>query len=230
MNSLLRSALAGLTVVLIAPAVLAKPGHLVPTNLALTFKSRQTRFVSRGGVKLEGALQDFKLDVTGAHCLDVGASTGGFTDCLLQYGAAHVHGIDVGRGQLHMRLRGHSRVTFQEGVNARYLSPADVPGPFDLITVDLAFISLTRVLPVLASLLKPRSGRLLALVKPQFEVGPEAIGRRGIVKDAKAHEQALRKVTASMRKHGLVKIESARSHITGTDGNVEFFLLAKPKP
>ena len=104
-------------------AVLAKPGHLVPTNLALTFKSRQTRFVSRGGVKLEGALQDFKLDVTGAHCLDVGASTGGFTDCLLQYGAAHVHGIDVGRGQLHMRLRGHSRVTFQEGVNARYLSP-----------------------------------------------------------------------------------------------------------
>ncbi len=208
---------------------LTKPGHLVPADLPLTLRPVTTRYVSRGGDKLAGALQDFRLAVDGWRCLDIGSSTGGFTDCLLQHGAASVHCVDVGRGQLHMRLRSDPRVVLAEGVNARYLRPSDLPGPFDLVTIDVSFISLTKILPVCAPLLKERTGRVLALIKPQFEVGPAAIGRGGIVRDAKAQEAAVKKVIATLKANSLVRLGVRRSRLTGADGNVEFFLLAKGK-
>lgn len=213
-----------------AGKVLSKPGHLVKSDIPLDRKSSLARYVSRGGEKLEGALREFGLEVAGWQCLDIGSSTGGFTDCLLQHGAAGVYCVDVGKGQLHMRLRNDPRVTVNEGVNARYLKPADVPGPFDLVVVDVAFISLTKLLPVIAPVLKERTGRLLALIKPQFEVGPAAIGRGGIVRDPKDRDEAVRSVVGRLKEHGLVKLGLARSRLTGADGNVEFFLLAKRLP
>jgi len=207
--------------------LLSKPGHLVRDTISLTLRKRQARYVGRGGDKLEGALKDFWLEVEGWACLDVGSSTGGFTDCLLQHGAAHVHCVDVGRGQLHQRLRQDPRVTVLEGVNARYLTPGDLPGPFDLVCVDLAFISLTKVLPALAPLIRVRQGRLLALIKPQFELGPAFIGKGGIVRDPKAQDAAVKSVTAALKTTGLSKLDVQRSRLTGADGNVEFFLLAK---
>jgi 23S rRNA (cytidine1920-2'-O)/16S rRNA (cytidine1409-2'-O)-methyltransferase len=208
---------------------LTKPGHLVPEDLPLTLKPATTRYVSRGGDKMAGALQDFKLSVAGWRCLDLGSSTGGFTDCLLQNGAVNLHCIDVGRGQLHQRLRSDARVTLREGVNARYLKPTDLPGPFDLVVIDVSFISLTKILPAVAPFVKERNGRVLALIKPQFEVGPAAIGKGGIVRDAKAQEGAIKSVVASLKPNGLLKLGVHRSRLTGADGNVEFFLLAKRK-
>jgi 23S rRNA (cytidine1920-2'-O)/16S rRNA (cytidine1409-2'-O)-methyltransferase len=209
---------------------LTKPGHLVPKDIPLAVNSRHARFVSRGGDKLEGALADFHLNVEGWKCLDLGSSTGGFSDCLLQHGAASMVGVDVGKGQLHMNLRNDPRMTVLEGVNARYLRAQDLPGPFDLVVMDLSFISLTKVLPVVPLFLKQRSGRMLALIKPQFEVGPAAIGKGGIVRDPKAQEGAVKTVTACLKDHGLVKLGVERSRLTGADGNVEFFVLAKREP
>jgi 23S rRNA (cytidine1920-2'-O)/16S rRNA (cytidine1409-2'-O)-methyltransferase len=206
---------------------LSKPGQLVKMDVVVERFSRRTKYVGRGGDKLEGALRDFHLAVEGWSCLDVGSSTGGFTDCLLQQGAARVTCIDVGRGQLHVKLRTDPRVTVKEGVNARYLRPADLPGPFDLAVVDVSFISLTKVLPAVAPLVRERTGRILALIKPQFEVGPAAIGRGGIVRDPKAQENAVRHVSKRLDDLGLEKLGVHRSHLTGGDGNVEFFLLAK---
>lgn len=207
--------------------LLTKPGHLVDPHLPLSHKSRRTRFVGRGGYKLEGALRDFQLDVHGWNCLDLGSSTGGFTDCLLQQGAAHVWCVDVGKGQLHIRLRTDARVTVQEGVNARNLKPGDFPEPFDLAVIDVAFISLTKILPAAAALIKARTGLILALIKPQFEVGPAAIGKGGIVKDKQARDDAILHVVESLDGCGLRKLGVKPSCITGTDGNLEFFLLAE---
>jgi 23S rRNA (cytidine1920-2'-O)/16S rRNA (cytidine1409-2'-O)-methyltransferase len=205
---------------------LNKPGHLVFKDIPLAVNSRHLRYVSRGGDKLEGALADFHLNVDGWKCLDLGSSTGGFTDCLLQHGASQVVGVDVGKGQMHMNLRNDPRVILLEGVNARYLRAADVPGPFDLVVVDASFISLTKIIPVIPPLMKERQGRLMALIKPQFEVGPAAIGKGGIVRDPKAQEGAVKTVTAALKEHGLAKLGVERSHLTGADGNVEFFVLA----
>ncbi|NTV53352.1 MAG: TlyA family RNA methyltransferase [Candidatus Firestonebacteria bacterium] len=206
---------------------LTKPGHLVPKDIDLAVNSRHARFVSRGGDKLEGALADFHVTVDGFKCLDLGSSTGGFTDCLLQHGAAAIVGVDVGKGQLHQNLRNDPRVTVLEGVNARYLRAQDFPGPFDLVVADVSFISLTKIIPVVPLFLKVRSGRFLALIKPQFEVGPAAIGKGGIVRDPKAQEGAVKNVTACLKDNGLVKLGVERSHLTGADGNVEFFVFAK---
>jgi 23S rRNA (cytidine1920-2'-O)/16S rRNA (cytidine1409-2'-O)-methyltransferase len=209
---------------------LTKPGHLVPVDIEVSVNSRHARYVSRGGDKLEGALADFHVSVEGCRCLDLGSSTGGFTDCLLQHGAAAVVGVDVGKGQLHQNVRNDPRVTVLEGVNARYLRAQDLSGPFDLVVVDVSFISLTKIIPVVPPFLKERSGRLLALIKPQFEVGPAAIGKGGIVRDPKAQEGAVKTVSASLKEHGLAKLGVERSHLTGADGNVEFFVLAKREP
>ncbi len=199
---------------------LSKPGQLLRRDAVLERFSRRTKYVGRGGDKLEGALHDFHLAVEGWSCLDVGSSTGGFTDCLLQQGAAHVTCVDVGRGQLHVKLRNDPRVTVHEGVNARYLKPPDLPGPFDLAVVDVSFISLTKVLPAVAPLVRERTGRVLALIKPQFEVGPAAIGRGGIVRDPKARESAVRHVGRRLADLGLEKLGVRRSRLTGGDGNV----------
>ncbi len=207
--------------------LLSKPGHLVERTIALSHKSRRPRYVGRGGYKLAGALKDFRLDVEGFACLDVGSSTGGFTDCLLQQGAARVCCVDVGKGQLDYWLRQDERIIVREGVNARYLKPADFSELFDLAVIDVSFISLVKILPAVSPLVKPRHGKILALIKPQFEVGPAAIGRGGIVKDKQARDTAIQHVLEALTGIGLTRQGVKSSCLKGTDGNQEYFLLAE---
>jgi len=189
----------------------------------------ESRYVSRGGLKLEGALRSAGLDVRGWTCLDVGQSTGGFTDCLLQQGAARVVGVDVGHGQLHARLRADARVTALEKLNARELRAEQVGCDFDLVTGDLSFISLTLVLPALAPLLKP-GGQLLMLAKPQFELQPAQIGRGGLVRDSALYAQVEQRLRSACAALGLPVTGWYDSAITGGDGNREFFLYAQRSP
>jgi 23S rRNA (cytidine1920-2'-O)/16S rRNA (cytidine1409-2'-O)-methyltransferase len=179
------------------------------------------KFVSRGGLKLEGALDAFGLDVTNWNCADIGASTGGFTDCLLQRGAARVHCFDVGTNQLAWKLRSDPRVISREQFNARQLTPSDVGGPVDLAVMDLSFISLTKVLPAVFTILRP-GGNVVCLVKPQFESEREDVGKGGIVRDPAVWAAAVEKIrlftlAAGNHWHGVVD-----SPITGTDGNHEY--------
>ena len=205
----------------------AKNGDVLPAQVQLQLlDTAESRYVSRGGLKLEGALRAAGLDATGWTCLDVGQSTGGFTDCLLQHGAARVTGVDVGHGQLHPRLRQEPRVLALEKLNARELTTQQVGGDFDLVTGDLSFISLTLVLPALAPLLK-RGGHLLMLAKPQFELQPGQVGKGGVVRDAALYplvEQRLRNCCAEL---GLQVQGWYDSPIAGGDGNREFFLHAQ---
>lgn len=205
----------------------AKNGDELPDAAQVELlDTAEARYVSRGGLKLEGALRAAGLDVRGWDCLDVGQSTGGFTDCLLQHGAARVTGVDVGHGQLHEQLRRDPRVVGIEKLNARELSAAQVGGPFDLVTGDLSFISLTLVLPALAPLVKA-GGHLLMLAKPQFELQPGQVGKGGLVRDPALYlqvEQRLRDCCASL---GLAVIGWHDSPIAGGDGNREFFMHAQ---
>ena len=181
------------------------------------------RFVSRSALKLEAALTEFGVDVTGRKALDVGASTGGFTECLLRRGIRSVIAVDVGHGQMAAEIETDPRVQSREGVNARSLSPSDFPHPFDVIVVDVSFISLTLVLPALTPLLTP-SGDLICLVKPQFEVGKAHLGKGGIVRDPKARAEALERVVGAARALGLCETARMVSSIEGSDGNTEFLL------
>lgn len=209
-----------------------KAGEDLPEGCTLEVTDdAELRFVSRGGLKLEGALRESGLDVRGWRCLDVGQSTGGFTDALLHAGAAAVVGLDVGQAQLHERLRGDPRVTVYEGLNARSpegtaFAREQAPASFDLMVGDLSFISLTLVLPALAPWLKPEA-QVLMLVKPQFELGPAQIGKGGLVRDVALYsqvEQRLRVACAAL--HWTVRGWFA-SPITGGDGNREFFIWAQ---
>ena len=204
----------------------AKNGDELPLQAQLELlDNAEARYVSRGGLKLEGALAATGIDVTGKVCLDVGQSTGGFTDCLLQRGASHVTGVDVGHGQLHDLLRCDPRVTAIEKVNARELSAEQAGSDFDLVTGDLSFISSTLVLPALVPLLKP-GGDLLLLVKPQFELQPGQVGKHGIVSDPALYavvEKRLRDCCAAL---GLQVRGWHDSAVTGGDGNREFFIHA----
>ncbi len=184
------------------------------------------KYVGRGGLKLEGALDHFALDPSGLTALDIGASTGGFTDCLLQRGALKVHAIDVGHGQLAWKIRNDPRVSAREHLNARHLTRADIPDPIDLCVIDVSFISLTLILPNAFQLLTP-TGVVVALIKPQFELQPEDVGRGGIVSDPTLHEKAQRKISDWVLAHGQVVIGLVESPITGTDGNKEFFICAR---
>lgn len=207
----------------------AKNGDEVPDAAKLELlDTAESRYVSRGGLKLEGALRAAGLDVGGWTCLDVGQSTGGFTDCLLQQGAAHVTGVDVGHGQLHDRLRRDPRVHAIEKLNARELTTAQVGGPFDLVTGDLSFISLTLVLPALAPLLKG-GGHLLMLAKPQFELQPGQLGKGGIVRDPSLYPEVERRLRECCASLGLAVTGWHGSPIAGGDGNREFFLHAQPR-
>jgi 23S rRNA (cytidine1920-2'-O)/16S rRNA (cytidine1409-2'-O)-methyltransferase len=202
-----------------------------PENVSFEISEVQDEFVSRGGVKLKGALQRLKLDVKGFHTLDIGISTGGFTDCLLQAGAARVIGVDVGHGQLADKLSRDSRVKLIEGVNARQLSSTpliDLNGgrKFDLVVIDVSFISLTLVLPEVISYLR-ESASIVALVKPQFEVGRENLGKNGIVKDASLYTAVEAKIRNACRVSGLIVEDYFESPIEGSDGNREFFVVAK---
>ena len=205
----------------------AKNGDEVPDAARIELlDTAEARYVSRGGLKLEGALRAAGLAVSGWTCLDVGQSTGGFTDCLLQHGAARVTGVDVGHGQLHHKLRHDPRVVALEKRNARDLDAAQVGGPFDLVTGDLSFISLALVLPALVPLLKP-GGHLLMLAKPQFELQPADIGKGGIVRDPALYARVERKLRDCCAELGLAVIGWYDSPIAGGDGNREFFLHAQ---
>ena len=185
-----------------------------------------SRYVGRGGLKLEAALREFKIDVRGAVCLDVGASTGGFTDCLLQNGATRVFAIDVGHNQIDWRLRNDPRVEVREGVNARYLQTEDFPVKFDLAVMDVSFISATMVLPAVVALLR-EGGSIVTLIKPQFEVGRGEVGGGGIVRDAGKRAEAIEKVNQSATELGLQVAGVIESPIQGAEGNVEFLAFYK---
>lgn len=196
-----------------------------PTNVEadVTLKERP-RFVSRAGDKLDAALDTFGVDVGGASALDVGASTGGFVDCVLQRGADRVIALDVGKGQLDARLRGDPRVHVVEGVNARYLEPGTLPWEPDLLTMDVSFISAAKVLPAVVACMAPRF-RGVILIKPQFEAGPKDVGKGGIVRDLAVHRRVLweagRSVLGGL---GVELLAVCRSAVPGTGGNVEYFL------
>ena len=203
-------------------ALAARPAAPVDDDADLVVEAPPP-FVSRGGEKLAGALDDFGLDVTGARALDLGASTGGFTDCLLQRGAASVVAVDVGYGQLAWPLRNDSRVTVLERTNARHLTPDAVSPAPDLATCDLAFISVQTVWPAVAACLT-RDHRALVLVKPQFEVGKGQVGSGGVVRDPALHAQAIERVVAAITDHGGRVLGVAASHLVGPKGNREFFV------
>ena len=198
-----------------------KPGTAVPPDAEVAVSSPEHPWVSRGGVKLEAALEAFGIDPDGKVCLDVGASTGGFTDVLLARGAAKVYAVDVGYGQLHAKLRGDPRVVLREKVNARALSAAEVPEPVALLVADVSFISLALILPAAAPLLRP-GGEAVLLVKPQFEAERGEVGKGGIVRDEAVRGRAVARVVAAAEAQGLVLLGVVPSPITGADGNVEF--------
>lgn len=202
-----------------------KAGDLVREDAALTVRE-DIPFVSRGGLKLQGALDGFRIDVAGMVAADIGASTGGFTDCLLQRGASHVYAIDVGHGLLDSRLANDPRVTNIERTNIRHLDTASLAGTCDIVVTDVSFISLTLVLPKMLELMKP-SGVLIALIKPQFELTPREIGKGGIVRDEAARQRAVDKVTTFMRETGLRIDGLMPSPIHGQKGNVEFLVCGR---
>jgi 23S rRNA (cytidine1920-2'-O)/16S rRNA (cytidine1409-2'-O)-methyltransferase len=204
-----------------------KPGQMLDSNAELRIKGEKPRYVSRGGLKLEAALREFSIDCTGRTCVDVGASTGGFTDCLLQHRAARVWAIDVGHNQLDWRLRQDSRVVVMEGVNARNLEPDQFPVRFDVATVDISFISLTKILPALSRVLTDAAD-CIVLVKPQFEVGKGEVGRGGLVRDPLKHRRVLFEIKEAAARTGLVSIGVIASPIPGAEGNREFLLYFKP--
>jgi 23S rRNA (cytidine1920-2'-O)/16S rRNA (cytidine1409-2'-O)-methyltransferase len=201
--------------------VALRPSQLVEPEADFVLQAK-TRFVSRGGIKLENALDALGIDVTGRDCLDVGASTGGFTDCMLQRGASRVAAVDVAYGQIDARLRKDTRVIVIERLNARGLGPPDLPFLASLATVDVSFISLTKVLPAVASCLLP-GGEVLAMVKPQFELGRERVGR-GVVRDSGDRQEAVLKVALAARETGLAVRGIASSGLPGPKGNRETFV------
>ncbi|HUB10208.1 MAG TPA: TlyA family RNA methyltransferase [Myxococcales bacterium] len=204
-----------------------KAGQLVDEASPLRLKGGAAlRYVSRGGLKLEAALDRFGIDPAGLVCADLGASTGGFTDCLLQRGAARVHACDVGRGQLDPKVANDPRVRVHDKLNVRAVSVGDLGEPVDLVTADLSFISLTVVLPAIAAILKP-GGRLVALVKPQFEAGRAQVGKGGVVRDAAAREAAIAKVVEAARALGFDVEGTMDAPIKGPAGNLEALLVAR---
>lgn len=207
--------------VLVDGKVADKPGRRITPPMHVEVHRREEPYASRGGVKLAHALRTFAIDVRGKVAVDLGASTGGFTDCLLRAGAARVYAVDVGRGQLSWRLRTDPRVVVLEGTNARHLTPDQVGTACDLVTADLAFISLRLVWRPVAALLPP-GGCAIALVKPQFEAGREKVRRGGVVRDPAVHREVLRTVLEAARAAGLGPLGVAASPIQGPAGNVEF--------
>jgi 23S rRNA (cytidine1920-2'-O)/16S rRNA (cytidine1409-2'-O)-methyltransferase len=208
----------------VAGEVVNKAGHAIEEDAIIEVAERQ-RFVSRGGEKLSGALATFGLDVTGMRAIDVGASTGGFTDCLLQSNAKSVVAVDVGYGQIAWALRTDPRVTVFERLNIRAADPARLGAPFDLVVVDVSFISLRTVMPHLVAMLGDH-GHLVALVKPQFEAGKGRVGKRGVVKDPAVHEDVLRGAASAVREAGLIVCGMTYSPIKGPEGNIEFWIWA----
>ena len=203
-----------------------KAGNLVPEAADIRITGDLNPFVSRGGLKLQGALAVFGIDVTALIALDVGASTGGFTDCLLQGGAKKVYALDVGYGQLAWKLRSDDRVVPIERTNIRYFDGGDLSDTLDMATIDASFISLKIILPKVVSLLGP-GGIIVALIKPQFEVGRGQIGKRGVVSDPALHQVVIEEITASCRQLNLEEITTCESTLLGPAGNREYFVCAR---
>jgi 23S rRNA (cytidine1920-2'-O)/16S rRNA (cytidine1409-2'-O)-methyltransferase len=199
-----------------------KAGTQVDAEADVGLAAPDHPYVGRGGIKLAHALDTFHIDVEGREALDIGASTGGFTDVLLKRGATRVVALDVGHGQIDWTLRNDPRVLVIEHFNARHLQPSDLPGPVDIVTIDVSFISLRQILPVVPSVLRPR-GDVVALVKPQFEAGRAEI-RKGVIRDPSIQERVVDEVSAAAREVGLTPVASTTSPITGAKGNVEFLL------
>ena len=214
-------------VVLVDEQRIEKPSQQFDTNSSIRIKGGDdpaTRYVGRGGLKLEAALREFQLDVTGLTCLDVGASTGGFTDCLLQNGAKKVVAVDVGHNQIDWRLRNDPRVEVREGINARFIRSEDFSQKFDVIVMDVSFISATKVLPAIVPLLVD-GGAIITLIKPQFEVGRGEVGSGGVVRDPAKRARVVEQVNDAARALGLRVVKVIESPIQGAEGNIEFLAL-----
>jgi 23S rRNA (cytidine1920-2'-O)/16S rRNA (cytidine1409-2'-O)-methyltransferase len=206
-----------------------KPGTTVPESARLEVSGPKEPFVSRGGRKLAQALDHFEIDPSGWTCLDVGASTGGFTDCLLQRGAKRLYALDVGRGQLDFSLRKDPRVIVMEGINVRYLEADSIPEACELITVDVSFISLVKVVPALLPVLSPE-GLLLTLIKPQFEVGKGRVGKGGVVRDPELRRQIILERCEDLASLGLRLLGIVDSEVVGAKGNREALALFQKAP
>ena len=211
--------------VLVNEQKVQKAGKKIPPAASIRLVRQRPRFVSRAGFKLDAAIQHFGIDVSGAVCLDIGASTGGFTDCLLQHGARRVYAIDVGIGQLHWSIRQDQRVVVREKLNARYLAADDIDEPVDFVSCDVSFISVTRILPRLRGVLLP-GGRAVVLAKPQFEVGKGEVGKGGIVRDPEKHRLVVRRVSKAIIACGFDSVRWMKSPLRGAAGNTEFLLYA----
>ncbi len=200
-----------------------KPGVKVNLEALIDIQSSRMKYVSRGGFKLEGAIKDFQLDFAGKTVVDVGASTGGYTDCALQNQAEKVYAIDVGYGQLDWTLRNDPRVVVRERTNIRYFTLEELGEKVDMITMDVSFISTTLIFPVLKTLLK-QDGEIISLIKPQFEAGRDKVGKNGVVKDPAVHREVLLRCIAAAQKEGLNCVGVTYSPITGPKGNIEYFI------
>lgn len=199
-----------------------KPGISYEENVEIEVRGEVCPYVSRGGLKLEKALRDFRVDPTGFVCSDSGASTGGFTDCLLQQGAKKVFAIDVGYGQLDWKIRSDPRVVVMERTNIRYVTPEQLGEPLDLSVVDVSFISLKIVLPAIQALLKPGMGQVLCLIKPQFEAGRDQVGKKGVIRDPQIHKQVLDDFVELANNLGFTILGLTFSPVKGPEGNIEF--------
>ena len=199
-----------------------KPGMTFSDESQIEVRGNTLPYVSRGGLKLEKAIKNFDVSVDGKVCTDVGSSTGGFTDCMLQNGAKKVFAIDVGRGQLDWKLRQDERVVCMEKTNIRYVTPEDLGEPLDLSVIDVSFIGLEIVLPTIKTLLKPESGQVLCLIKPQFEAGKENVGKKGVVRDPKIHQMVLDNFVTLVHGLGFTILGLTFSPVKGPEGNIEF--------
>lgn len=213
--------------VLVDEQKIDKAGSNVAEDAAIRILGDDLRYVGRGGLKLEAALDHWKIDVTGRFCLDVGASTGGFTDCMLQHGAARVLAVDTGYGQIAQKLRSDERVSLMERTNARHLKAGDLPAGISFLSMDVSFISATLVLPAVVPAAFAGAGEAVVLVKPQFEAGREHVGKGGIVRDPAAHQLAIERVRACVKDLGGEDIQVIDSPILGAEGNREFLLHAR---
>ena len=200
-----------------------KAGSMFPEDALIEVRGNTLRYVSRGGLKLEKAVNEFGLDLKGLICMDIGASTGGFTDCMLQNGASKVYAVDVGHGQLDWKLRNDERVVCMEKTNIRYVTRDDIADDLDFASVDVSFISLDKVLPPARELLK-EAGRMVCLIKPQFEAGREQVGKHGVVRDKKVHEAVIKKITNLCSEIGFLILGLTYSPIKGPEGNIEYLI------
>ncbi len=208
-------------VVRVGEQLAEKPGHQYKDDVEVFVKEKE-KYVSRGGLKIEGAHKQFNFDLKNSICLDIGSSTGGFTDFMLQHGATKVYAVDCGTNQLHYKLREDPRVIVMENTNARYLTPEDIPDMADFCSIDTSFISLTRILPPLKNLIKP-GGHIISLIKPQFEAGKDQVGKGGVVRDPAIHKEVIEKIRKfGTEELGFKWLEFCTSPITGPAGNIEF--------